>query len=206
MKNALLKAGFFILPIIAGAPSLAQNPYPNLEANEYLLKVVPKEVLVYLNDNYLAAAQVARTYDIPVDFLLCVAGLETGWGKSELARNAFNHFGIKNPRQEGPSYWIMHVDFVPGVGNVEEFECFRRYGSPLESFMDYADHLLQRVCYLEIRDRGYAGFNDWAQVVAFCGYATDPDYGQKLRGIRSKYFVDFLMPSSSFAFNYNAAR
>jgi len=205
MENALIKACFVIFLLFPGYLSYSQNPYPNLDANAYLLKVVPKEVLTYLNDNYPAAARVSRVYNIPADFLLCVAGLETGWGKSELARNAFNHFGIKNHRREGPSYWIMHVDYVPGVGDVEEFECFRRYGSVLESFMDYARHLLQQACYQEIRDGVFSGFNDWAQVVSFCGYATDPEYGQKLRGIRSRYFVDFLIPASP-SYTYNSAR
>ena len=205
MKNAFLRACFLFLFLLATRTLFAQNPYPNLEANAYLQKVVPEVVLTYLNDNIQAATQVSRMYNIPADFLLCVAGLETGWGKSELSRLAFNHFGIKNPYHEGPSYWILHIDYVPGVGNVQEYECFKQYSSSLESFIDYALHLQRRECYLEIKGREFAGFFDWVQIVSACGYATDPSYGQKLKDIRNRYFIDYLIPSG-YRFSYNTAR
>ncbi|MBK6903108.1 MAG: glucosaminidase domain-containing protein [Saprospirales bacterium] len=205
MENAFTRACFFIFLSLAGGKLHTQSSFPNLEANSYLEKVVPEIVLTYLNENLPLATQVSKIYGIPADFLLCVSGLETGWGKSELSRMAHNHFGIKNHYQEGPSYCVMHVDFVPGVGNVEEIDCFKQYASPLESFMDYAAHLQRRSCYLEIQDRAFAGFQDWAQVISGCGYATDPDYGQKLREIRNKYFISYLVPSA-YEYNYTTAR
>ena len=100
---------------------------------------------------------------------------------------------------------MLHIDFVPGVGNVQQYDCFKQYSSSLESFMDYAAHLQRRSCYLDVRDLDNAGFSEWAQVVAACGYATDPNYAQKLKDIRNRYFVDYLVPST-YRLSYNQVR
>ena len=65
----------------------------------------PWQVRAYI-DNYLYLAREIEQYNgIPVPLTLAVAGLESQWGRSELARNANNHFGLKiKPGWKGHEY------------------------------------------------------------------------------------------------------
>lgn len=177
------------------AALFAQAEYPNLNFHKYVWQNVPPEVLDYLNNTVPVAAEVARERQIPVDFLICVAGLETGWGLSELATQANNHFGLKNHEHNpGPSYCVWHSDFIPGQGMVSRYECFKKYDDLRTCFSEFADHLENYSCYLEVKDLSNSTFRDWAQVLQTCGYATDPDYAGKLDRIREKYYLAMLIP------------
>lgn len=189
MKRLLLATFLVILT----PPMSAQN-YLHLGGSLEIWKQVPTPVLDYLESHLATVSEVAKQTGVPIDFLLCVSGLETGWGRSELARQANNHFGIKNPYEQGPSYCCMHSDYFPEIGLVEEYTCFKRYDFPWESYFDYVNHLQSRGCYLRIEDVEQPTFEDWAQVMMECGYATDPDYDKKLSRIRDKYFFDQLIP------------
>ncbi len=173
----------------------AQNSatYPNLRYDAAIWKEVPEVVLKYLNANLPSASAVADRTGMPVDLLLCVAALESGWGRSELSLRANNYFGIKNPYEDGPSYCMMHKDYIPGEGPVMSYTCFKKYASPYESFLDYVEHLQTRGCYLDIGQYASPTFEDWVQVVVDCGYATDPLYGEKLLRMRKQYYFDFLI-------------
>ena len=176
---------------------IAQTQYPNLASNPYLEDYVPKNVLQFVNDKLPHARIVAERYEVPVDFLLCVAGLETGWGSSELSQQANNFFGIKNPYNEGPSYCLWHEDYVPGVGMVGDTTCFKSYNDITNSFADYVEHLMTRGCYLSRLDDNPSSFDHWASLVFECGYATDPDYKYKLETIRTKYYFKKIIPSQT---------
>ncbi|MCB0640875.1 MAG: glucosaminidase domain-containing protein [Phaeodactylibacter sp.] len=176
--------------------TFSQISYQNLNtSNQYLLQNLPASVLQYVDKYLPVASEVAHEYNVPVDFLLSVAGLETGWGQSELSQMANNHFGIKNFYNEGPSYCMMHMDYNEYGQEVVEQTCFKKYASPKQSFVDYLEHLESRGCYLDIKDIPKATFADWIRVVAECGYATDPSYAQKVANIRVKYYFDRIIPS-----------
>lgn len=177
-----------------GFTTLLSAQYPNLNYQAYLAKSVPQNVLSFLNDNVRYARAVSSKYNIPEDFLLCVAGLETGWGSSELSVQANNYFGIKNLLNEGPSYCVWHSDYVEGQGLVEAYDCFKRYSSPLLSFMDYMDHVYSKACYAEMAEKTNPSFDDWIRIVEECKYATDPEYGKKLKQIKQKYYFSVLIP------------
>ncbi len=183
----------FLLFVGMGTGALAQSAYPNLRYDAELWKDIPPVVLTYLNENLPAASAAARQMNFPVDLLLCVAALESGWGRSELTLMANNHFGIKNPYEDGPSYCMMHMDYVEGKGRVMAYTCFKSYDSAYESFLDYIEHLQVRACYLDIMTYDQPSFDDWVEVIAGCGYATDPQYAAKLRRIRAQYHFDFLI-------------
>jgi flagellum-specific peptidoglycan hydrolase FlgJ len=187
---------FWGLLLLGSLPflSISQTQYPNLVQNTYLQDNIPPVVLQYVNKYLPVASKVAEEKQVPVDFLLAVAGLETGWGQSELCVNANNHFGIKNFYNDGPSYCMMHADYVQGRGMVTSRTCFKRYTSPRQSFLDYIDHLESKGCYLDIEKISKADFSDWVRVVAACGYATDPNYAQKIKNIREKYYFTQIIP------------
>ncbi len=191
MKTTKISSLFSLLFIICSMQLNGQ--YPNLNVEPYLMQSVPKNVLLFLNDNVRYAKAISSKYNVPTDFLLCVAGLETGWGSSELSVEANNFFGIKNLLNDGPSYCVWHSDYVEGKGMVEAYDCFKKYSSPLMSFLDYMEHLYSKACYVEMQQIYAPSFDDWTTIVSKCGYATDPAYGNKLKEIKRKYYFSVLL-------------
>jgi flagellar protein FlgJ len=118
--------------------------------------------------------------------LLAQAALETGWGK-RMARTAdgspsLNMFGIKaGEGWTGARAVADTVEFSGGVAT-QRRTAFRAYGSIEESVSDFAKLLGNSPRY---RDAIAAGGNAQAYIhgIARSGYATDPDYGNKLNQI-----------------------
>jgi hypothetical protein len=117
------------------------------------------------------AQSVSRTTGIDPRIVLAQAALETGYGKS--APN-FNLFGIK-----GKGSTQQTKEFVDGrmVSMPQEF---RSYGSPEESFLDYAK-LMSGKRYEGVRSGGT--LEEQIAALQKSGYATDPDYGKKIMQI-----------------------
>ena len=122
---------------------------------------------------------------IPARFLLGQAALESGWGKHEVRGSdggqSFNLFGIKAGRNwSGPTVQAMTTEYVDGVPR-KTMQTFRAYGSYAESFKDYATLMRGNRRYAAVlQQNSSAGF---AQALQRSGYATDPQYGQKLTRI-----------------------
>jgi flagellar protein FlgJ len=118
--------------------------------------------------------------------LLAQAALETGWGK-RMARTAdgtpsLNMFGIKAGESwNGARAVADTVEFSGGVAT-QRRTAFRAYGSIEESVNDFANLLSNSPRY---REAIAAGANAQAYVhnIARSGYATDPEYGNKLNQI-----------------------
>jgi peptidoglycan hydrolase FlgJ len=118
--------------------------------------------------------------------LLAQAALETGWGK-RMARTAdgtpsLNMFGIKaGEGWNGARAVADTVEFSGGVAT-QRRTAFRAYGSIEESVHDFANLLSTSPRY---REAIAAGGNAQAYVhsIARSGYATDPEYGNKLNEI-----------------------
>jgi flagellar protein FlgJ len=133
------------------------------------------------------AEAAAATLGIPAHFLIAQAGLETGWGRSQpkTADGAvsYNLFGVKaGQRWNGPTVAAATSEFVHGAA-VRTVEKFRAYGSYAAAFGDLAKVLGARRYASAI-----AGADDparYAQGLQRAGYATDPQYAEKLtRAIR----------------------
>jgi peptidoglycan hydrolase FlgJ len=118
--------------------------------------------------------------------LLAQAALETGWGQ-RMPRTAdgtpsLNVFGIKAGEEwSGARAVADTVEFDGGVAR-QRRTAFRAYGSIEESVADFAHLLLSSPRY---RDAIAAGGSAQAyiQSIAKSGYATDPEYGDKLKQI-----------------------
>ena len=118
--------------------------------------------------------------------LLAQAALETGWGK-RMARTAdgspsLNMFGIKAGESwNGARAVADTVEFNGGVAT-QRRTAFRAYGSIEESVSDFANLLSNSPRY---REAVAAGGNAQAYIhsIARSGYATDPEYGNKLNQI-----------------------
>lgn len=133
--------------------------------------------LKYIETYAPLAVQEMRRAGIPASITLAQGLLESSAGRSTLAAEGNNHFGIKCADWKGAS--MKRDDDAPD-------ECFRVYGSVAESYADHSAFLHRRryesLFELDITD--YAG---WAAGLRRCGYATDPNYADRLITIIERY-------------------
>jgi flagellar protein FlgJ len=118
--------------------------------------------------------------------MLAQAALETGWGQ-RTPRNAdgstsYNLFGIKaGDEWSGPKATADTMEVVNGVA-VPRRTSFRAYGSIEESVNDFAQLLRNSPRYRDVIAAG-GDAGAYADSMGKSGYATDPDYGNKLNQI-----------------------
>ena len=119
----------------------------------------------------LAVSEMRRT-GIPASITLAQGMLESDYGRSRLATEANNHFGIKcHNNWKGAT--IKHHDD-------KRNECFRKYRKPEESYYEHSDFLTSASRYgslFELKETDYKG---WARGLKKAGYATNPDYANML--------------------------
>ena len=168
------------------------EPKRNARSTEYLL--IPILFLLFIFSSFTAsfaqtpeayiqkyssvAQDQMRKYGIPASITLAQGILESGSGKSKLASEANNHFGIKC--HDTWSGATMHID------DDAPNECFRKYKSVEQSFEDHSIFLkkprYEELFVLEITD-----YKGWAQGLKKCGYATSPTYAKSLIDLIEKY-------------------
>ena len=126
----------------------------------------------YINAFAQLAIQEMNEYHIPASITMAQACLESSDGNSILAVQANNHFGIKcNNSWTGPS---MRKD------DDEHDECFRKYKTAIESFRDHSTFLTGGMRYQFLFDYGIKDYRRWAYGLKKAGYATDPQYPERL--------------------------
>jgi len=119
----------------------------------------------------LAVSEMKRT-GIPASITLAQGIIESDFGRSRLAKEGNNHFGIKCHNDwTGPT--IRHNDD-------RRNECFRKYSKPEESFYDHSDFLKSGSRYSSLFYLNPTDYKGWAMGLKKAGYATNPDYANML--------------------------
>ncbi len=119
----------------------------------------------------LAVREMKRS-GVPASITLAQGMIESDHGRSTLAREANNHFGIKcHDDWRGPS--IRHHDD-------RRNECFRKYPRPEDSFIDHSDFLRNRSRYSSLFALPVTDYKGWARGLKKAGYATNPHYADML--------------------------
>ncbi len=119
----------------------------------------------------LAVSEMKRT-GIPASITLAQGMIESDFGRSSLARDGNNHFGIKCHNDwTGPT--IRHHDD-------RRNDCFRKYSRPEDSFYDHSDFLKSGSRYAFLFGLSSTDYKGWARGLKKAGYATDPDYANML--------------------------
>tara|TARA_B100000767_G_C19776197_1_gene542709 strand:- start:4391 stop:5407 length:1017 start_codon:yes stop_codon:yes gene_type:complete len=145
----------------------------------------PKDFIASL---YPYAEKAASKLGVSPSVLLAQAGLETGWGQhiplNQKGGQSFNLFGIKaDDRWSGSAVAATTTEYDGIKKSAVEVECsFRAYQSFEDSFKDYADFIIQHPRYqiaLEKADNKA----DFADELQHAGYATDPEYANKIKAI-----------------------
>jgi len=107
---------------------------------------------------------------VPASITLAQGIHESGFGKSYLAQNTNNHFGIKC-KKEWTGKTFKYTDDAPN-------ECFRVYNNVEESYRDHSDFLKNRAHYAPLFLLDKYDYKAWAFGLKKAGYATNPKYPQ----------------------------
>ena len=124
------------------------------------------------------AMEQQQKYKIPASITLAQGLLESGAGRSRLATEANNHFGIKTPGGWTGPYILVDDD--------RPKEKFRKYRSVRESYEDHSLFLL-KPRYQVLFTYKTTDYKSWAKGLKSCGYATSPVYAQSLIRIIEMY-------------------
>lgn len=127
----------------------------------------------------LASADMKKS-GVLASLTVAQAILESAWGKSELATGGNALFGIKATKSwKGKVYCKDTKECYDGVNLVDvKNAAFRAYDSWEESVEDHSAFLKANKRYKEVI--GETDYKKACEAIKAAGYATDPDYVEKL--------------------------
>jgi flagellar protein FlgJ len=135
------------------------------------------------------ALQASQSSGIPAQLMLGQAALESGWGKREIhmadGSNSYNLFGIKAGANWNGKVANVTTTEYQGGAPTKQVASFRAYSSYAEAFQDYAHMISSNPRYSAVLQQG-GDANGMAQAVQKAGYATDPNYADKLVRVMGK--------------------
>lgn len=157
-----------------------------------------KTMEVYVEKHYKEALNQMQRHSIPASIKLAQGLLETGAGKSSLALDHNNHFGIKcHTTWRGGK--TLRTDDAPN-------ECFRSYSSWQESYEDHS-LFLKTPRYKSLFLLNLDDYIGWAKGLQQAGYATNKGYANSLIRIVENYelymFDEGKLPSWMRDANHN---
>ncbi|MFH6994744.1 glucosaminidase domain-containing protein [Flavobacterium sp. FlaQc-48] len=159
--------------------------YPSTNNTTEVIQSTSKTVVTsdLINNYILQFKDIAmgnmQKYGIPASIILAQGILESGAGKGDLAVEANNHFGIK-----------CHKDWLgESVRHDDDSaqECFRKYPEAAESYRDHALFLVGKNRYATLFTYEKDDYKAWAKGLRAAGYATDPNYPDKLISYIERY-------------------
>ena len=153
----------------AGVPTASNNVSPE-QQSAFVEKMLPH------------ATAAARELGVDPRAIVAQAALESGWGTSQpagAAGNSNNFFGIKAGESwRGARVGSGTTEFVDGIARGEQAE-FRAYGNVAENVADYVRVLRDNPRYAQALGTG-TDVRAFANALQRGGYATDPEYANKL--------------------------
>src|SRR5690606_20795563 len=166
-----------------GSPEAAEIAAPG--ATRPSLDGLPDHVGSFVGQVWDHAADAGRKLGVPTHFVVAQAALETGWGRAELRRAdgspSHNLFNVKaGSGWRGEVVELPVTEYTAGRA-VTENARFRAYDSYAEAFDDYVALLSDNPRYA-----GVIGQQDAAACAGAlqkAGYATDPQYADKLQRV-----------------------
>ncbi len=172
------------LPSSASAPTSTASAVPSAYNADFQQ--------VFMDRMLPHAQQASQPGGVPVHLMLGQAALESGWGKREIRNadgsNSYNLFGIKaGANWNGKVAAVTTTEYSNGVAH-KQVQNFRAYPSYAAAFQDYAQLINNNPRYAQVlqQDGSPVGM---AQALQKAGYATDPNYADKLVQVMSKLDV-----------------
>jgi len=140
----------------------------------------------FARDIWPHAERAAKKLGVAPEAVVAHAALETGWGAhvmpDQSGASSYNLFGIKaGSSWTGEEVTKKTLEYDATVPR-HEYARFRAYNTIDATFDDYAAFLGDNTRYTDVRGHGddVAGF---AKALQASGYATDPDYADKLNRV-----------------------
>jgi LysM repeat protein len=126
----------------------------------------------YISKYKKIAVDEMRRSGIPASITIAQGMIESENGNSTLARKSNNHFGIKCHKSwDGDR--VYHDDD-------KDDECFRKYDSPEDSYVDHTNFLVKSKRYDFLFKKGSCDYEFWAKGLKKAGYATSRTYARDL--------------------------
>ncbi len=140
-----------------------------------------QDIRDYIEQYSEVAIQKMHEYKIPASITVAQGIFESACGKSRLAVEGNNHFGIK-----------CHTEWTGDtilVDDDELQECFRRYASVSESYTDHSLFLTNRKRYSNLFQLDIMDYKAWARTLKQDGYATNPQYADRLISLIERFNI-----------------
>lgn len=132
------------------------------------------------------AALAQRDERILPSLTIAQAILESAWGRSGLTKKANALFGIKAGKNwKGKVYSSKTKECYDGINFVDEVAAFRGYDSWADSVKDHTEFLCGLSRYTAVV--GETDYRKACAAIQAAGYATDPDYAEKLIALIEKH-------------------
>lgn len=154
----MFKTIFFIL-LLSSSAIAQQRGY-------ILCNIESDRVSKYVNSIWSDCEEISKANNIPLALIIAQCCLESGFGKSEFAKERNNHLGIKYN------------------GTYATFSSFK------ECLNAYA-RIFEQSCYKDLQP---GTLLEWIDSLTYpcCSYATSPKYAKKLIYIIKKYNLDVI--------------
>jgi peptidoglycan hydrolase FlgJ len=160
-------------PQITARQSSGTRQQAFTDADSFLSSIAPK------------IKKIVEDAGLPSIAVIAQAVLETGWGQSVIAdnqgRSTHNLFGVKANGWQGPSVEIHSKEFLLGQWQ-DKRDGFRSYPDWESGIADYVKTLTGSDRYAQATQTGITA-RDYVEGLQQAGYATDPQYAQKLKSI-----------------------
>jgi flagellar protein FlgJ len=140
----------------------------------------------FVSEIWPHAEQAAQKLGLNAQVLVAQSALETGWGKYTMSfpdgKSTYNLFGVKaGPGWTGQIMSKPTLEFRDGVMKTELAQ-FRAYDSPSHALSDYVQFIQSSSRYSgALGHQGDAAH--YLRGLQRAGYATDPDYADKILNI-----------------------
>ena len=140
-----------------------------------------EDIYAYIERYKEPAINKMYEYKIPASITIAQGIFESACGMSHLAKDGNNHFGIKCHKEwEGDTILIDDDELQ---------ECFRKYATVEESFNDHSLFLKTRPRYSGLFELDVMDYAGWAKGLKAAGYATNPEYANRLIRLIETYHI-----------------
>lgn len=172
------------------SPSVARNKQPDFtDKKSFIDTLMPY------------AKKAAQLLGTSPAVLVAQSALETGWGKKIINKadnqSSFNLFNIKaNKSWQGNHVTKNSLEVEEGVG-VKRRSNFRAYNDFAHSFDDYGDFISTNKRYQGALKQG-ANAERYIEELQQAGYATDPQYADKIKQIMQNEEFQAVLAQGDF--------
>lgn len=146
-----------------------------------LAQYTEADMRAYVEQYKDVAMEKMKQYKIPASITLAQGIFESACGKSRLATEGNNHFGIKCHEN-----WVGDTILID---DDELQECFRKYDSVAASYTDHSLFLTTRKRYANLFALDILDYPAWARTLKADGYATNPQYADRLISLIERFNI-----------------